>query len=125
MHCKQTVFMEIDVIVMCTGDRIISVNGETITGRTYAQVVQLIQQSGNFLHLFVVPKEDDILQLVSCSPYSERNINIVVCIYPLVCWYKEVNLCFVQELFLIFFVIFLSTSVKQLITQRQIDDLHM
>ncbi|XP_033607133.1 uncharacterized protein LOC111863876 isoform X5 [Cryptotermes secundus] len=48
---------------LATGDRIISVNGETITGRTYAQVVQLIQQSGNFLHLFVVPKEDDILQL--------------------------------------------------------------
>ncbi|PSN52317.1 hypothetical protein C0J52_08535 [Blattella germanica] len=44
-------------------DRIISVNGENITGRTYAQVVQLIQQSGNFLHLLVVPKEDDILQL--------------------------------------------------------------
>ncbi|XP_069677566.1 uncharacterized protein RhoGAP19D isoform X4 [Periplaneta americana] len=48
---------------LATGDRIISVNGQTITGHTYAQVVQLIQQSGNFLHLLVVPKEDDILQL--------------------------------------------------------------
>lgn len=73
------------MVVVCSGDRIISVNGETITGRTYAQVVQLIQQSGNFLHLFVVPKEDDILQLVSYSSYLGRNINIVVCIYPLVC----------------------------------------
>jgi C-terminal processing protease CtpA/Prc len=69
MHCKQTVLMDFDVSFVCTGDRIISVNGETITGRTYAQVVQLIQQSGNFLHLFVVPKEDDILQLVSQSPH--------------------------------------------------------
>lgn len=125
MHCKQTVFLEIDVVVVYAGDRIISVNGETITGRTYAQVVQLIQQSGNFLHLFVVPKEDDILQLVSCSTYLGRNINIVVCIDPLICWYKEVNLCFAQELILIFFIIFLSTSVKQLITQRLIDDLHV
>ncbi|XP_068082173.1 rho GTPase-activating protein 21 [Anabrus simplex] len=48
---------------LATGDRIISVNGQTITGHSYAQVVQLIQQSGSFLHLLVVPKEDDILQL--------------------------------------------------------------
>jgi hypothetical protein len=79
--------MEFDVDFVFTGDRIISVNGETITGRTYAQVVQLIQQSGNFLHLFVVPKEDDILQLVSRIPYTGKNIHIVVCaiIYPVVC----------------------------------------
>lgn len=58
--------------VVCAGDRIISVNGETVTGRTYAQVVQLIQKSGNFLHLLVVPKEDDILQLVSCGLWVFR-----------------------------------------------------
>ena len=59
--------MEADVLIVYAGDRIISVNGETVTGRTYAQVVQLIQKSGKFLHLLVVPKEDDILQLVSCG----------------------------------------------------------
>ncbi|XP_071445903.1 rho GTPase-activating protein 21 [Hetaerina americana] len=48
---------------LATGDRIISVNGETIGGKSYAEVVQLIQQSTKFLHLLVVPKEDDILQL--------------------------------------------------------------
>jgi len=71
-----SVFTEVYEVVVHAGDRIISVNGETITGYTYAQVVQLIQQSGNFLHLLVVPKEDDILQLVSYSLYSLRNINI-------------------------------------------------
>ncbi|XP_046391357.1 uncharacterized protein LOC124159528 isoform X3 [Ischnura elegans] len=48
---------------LATGDRIISVNGETIGGKSYAEVVQLIQQSTKYLHLRVVPKEDDILQL--------------------------------------------------------------
>uniref|UniRef100_A0A1B6CU09 Rho GTPase-activating protein 21 n=1 Tax=Clastoptera arizonana TaxID=38151 RepID=A0A1B6CU09_9HEMI len=48
---------------LATGDRIVSVNGQTISGRSYAQVVQLIHQSPSFLHLLVVPKEDDILQL--------------------------------------------------------------
>nr|CAD7428275.1 unnamed protein product [Timema monikensis] len=47
---------------LSTGDRIIAVNGQTITSYTYAQVVQLIQQSDTYLHLLVVPKEDDILQ---------------------------------------------------------------
>ncbi|GAB6020010.1 hypothetical protein CHUAL_002760 [Chamberlinius hualienensis] len=46
-----------------TGDRIIAVNGESIAGKSYAQVIQLIQRSGNVLQLRVVPKEDDILQL--------------------------------------------------------------
>lgn len=41
-----------------------SVNDETIGGKTYAQVVQLIQNSGVYLRLLVVPKENDILQQV-------------------------------------------------------------
>ncbi|XP_075237153.1 rho GTPase activating protein at 19D isoform X2 [Lycorma delicatula] len=48
---------------LATGDRIVSVNGETICGKSYAHVVQLIHQSPSYLHLLVVPKEDDILQL--------------------------------------------------------------
>lgn len=50
-----------------TGDRIISVNGETVAGKSYAHVVQLIQQTQCYLYLLVVPMENDILQLVSIS----------------------------------------------------------
>lgn len=52
---------------LTTGDRIISVNGEDIAGLSYARVIQLIHKTGNHLHLLVVPKENDILQLVSGS----------------------------------------------------------
>lgn len=45
------------------GDRIVSVNGQTITDLQYADIVQLIQQTPNYLHLLVVPKENDLLQL--------------------------------------------------------------
>lgn len=48
-----------------TGDRIISVNGEDIAGLSYAKIIHLIHKTGNYLHLLVVPKENDILQLVS------------------------------------------------------------
>lgn len=50
---------------LSTGDRIISVNGETVAGKSYAHVVQVIQQSQCYLYLLVVPMENDILQLVS------------------------------------------------------------
>lgn len=46
-----------------SGDRIVCVNGKV--GLNYAQVVQLIQHSETYLHLLVVPKEDDLLQQVS------------------------------------------------------------
>jgi C-terminal processing protease CtpA/Prc len=45
------------------GDRIVSVNGESVGGRSYAQVVQMIQKSRDLLRLEVVPKQDDILQV--------------------------------------------------------------
>lgn len=47
------------------GDRLVSVNGYSLNGKSYAQVVQLIQNSPPYLHLLVVPKEDDVLQKVS------------------------------------------------------------
>lgn len=50
---------------LSTGDRIISVNGETVAGKSYAHVVQVIQQTQCHLYLLVVPMENDILQLVS------------------------------------------------------------
>ncbi|XP_072028473.1 LOW QUALITY PROTEIN: rho GTPase-activating protein 21-like [Amphiura filiformis] len=48
---------------LSTGDRIVSVNGESVTGKTYSQVVALIQASGSSLRLLVVPREEDILQV--------------------------------------------------------------
>lgn len=48
-----------------TGDRVVSVNGENISGESYAGVVHKIHTSGQSLHLLVVPQQDDILQLVS------------------------------------------------------------
>ena len=52
---------------MCSnfsGDRVVSVNGELIAGRSYAEVVQLIQSTADYLQLLVVPRQDDILQMV-------------------------------------------------------------
>ncbi|CAH1122196.1 unnamed protein product [Ceutorhynchus assimilis] len=44
------------------GDRLVAVNGVPTAGRTYQQVVQLITNSPEYLHLLVVPKEEDVLQ---------------------------------------------------------------
>ena len=49
------------------GDRIVSVNGDKVNGRSYAQVVQMIQKSRDSLFLEVVAKQDDLLQVVSKS----------------------------------------------------------
>uniref|UniRef100_A0AAY4CIT5 Uncharacterized protein n=1 Tax=Denticeps clupeoides TaxID=299321 RepID=A0AAY4CIT5_9TELE len=48
---------------LCTGDRIVKVNDESIIGKTYSQVIALIQHSDAFLDLCVMPKDEDILQL--------------------------------------------------------------
>lgn len=57
------------------GDRIISVNGEPVTGKSYGQVINLIQQTTSDLSILVVPKEEDILQLVGIF-YNEAKWNI-------------------------------------------------
>ncbi|XP_070707655.1 rho GTPase-activating protein 23-like isoform X2 [Pempheris klunzingeri] len=54
---------------LCTGDRLVKVNGESILGKTYSQVIALIQNSENILELSIMPKDDDVLQLVSA--YSQ------------------------------------------------------
>ncbi|XP_054623921.1 rho GTPase-activating protein 21 isoform X1 [Dunckerocampus dactyliophorus] len=51
---------------LCTGDRIVKVNGESIIGKAYCEVITLIQNSGEFLELCVMPKDEDILQLPFC-----------------------------------------------------------
>lgn len=47
------------------GDRIVAVNEIPTTGRTYQEVVQLIANSPDYLHLLVIPKEEDVLQRVN------------------------------------------------------------
>ena len=53
-----------------SGDRIISVNGESVSGKSYAEVVSLIQRLRDNLSLIVVPKQDDILQMVRLAIYA-------------------------------------------------------
>ncbi|KAM3604471.1 uncharacterized protein V6R79_011503 [Siganus canaliculatus] len=48
---------------LCTGDRLVKVNGASIIGKAYNEVISLIQDSGEFLELCVMPKDEDILQL--------------------------------------------------------------
>ncbi|XP_034742871.1 rho GTPase-activating protein 21 isoform X1 [Etheostoma cragini] len=48
---------------LCTGDRLVKVNGASIIGKAYCEVISLIQDSGEFLELCVMPKDEDILQL--------------------------------------------------------------
>ncbi|EHB01195.1 Rho GTPase-activating protein 21 [Heterocephalus glaber] len=59
---------------LCTGDRIIKVNGESVIGKTYSQVIALIQNSGTTLELSVMPKDEDILQVAySQDAYLKGN----------------------------------------------------
>ncbi|KAM6904614.1 LOW QUALITY PROTEIN: rho GTPase-activating protein 23 [Xenentodon cancila] len=48
---------------LCTGDRLVKVNGESILGKTYSQVIALIQNSESVLELAIMPKDEDVLQL--------------------------------------------------------------
>lgn len=50
---------------LCTGDRILSVNNFPVTGKTYQQVISLIQSGESRLKLEVLPQDQDILQMVS------------------------------------------------------------
>nr|XP_057916578.1 rho GTPase-activating protein 21 isoform X2 [Doryrhamphus excisus] len=60
---------------LCTGDRIVKVNGESIIGKTYSQVIALIQNSDTSLELCVMPKDEDILQLAySQDAYLKGNV---------------------------------------------------
>ncbi|KAH0626801.1 hypothetical protein JD844_002023 [Phrynosoma platyrhinos] len=63
-----------------TGDRLVKVNGESIIGKTYSQVIGLIQNCEDALELSIMPKDEDILQLAYSQdaylkgnePYSGR-----------------------------------------------------
>ncbi|XP_071318311.1 rho GTPase-activating protein 23 isoform X3 [Trachinotus anak] len=59
---------------LCTGDRLVKVNGESILGKTYSQVIALIQNSENILELSIMPKDEDVLQLAySQDAYLKGN----------------------------------------------------
>jgi hypothetical protein len=60
-----------------SGDRIISVNGESVSGKSYAEVVILIQRLRDNLSLIVVPKQDDILQMVNFLFICQFIISVV------------------------------------------------
>ncbi|NXX78615.1 RHG23 protein, partial [Urocolius indicus] len=56
------------------GDRLVKVNGESIIGKTYSQVIALIQNSDDVLELSIMPKDEDILQLAySQDAYLKGN----------------------------------------------------
>lgn len=63
-----------------TGDRVITVNDQSVSQKSYAQVIGLIQQSEGTLKLEVLPKDEtdgqeDPCQVVSllCTGLSENN----------------------------------------------------
>ncbi|CAM4717448.1 unnamed protein product [Caretta caretta] len=57
-----------------TGDRLVKVNGESIIGKTYSQVIALIQNSDDALELSIMPKDEDVLQLAySQDAYLKGN----------------------------------------------------
>ncbi|XP_070846945.1 rho GTPase-activating protein 23-like isoform X3 [Chaetodon trifascialis] len=59
---------------LCTGDRLVKVNGQSVLGKTYSQVIALIQNSENILELSIMPKDDDVLQLAySKDAYLKGN----------------------------------------------------
>ncbi|XP_053309840.1 rho GTPase-activating protein 23 isoform X2 [Spea bombifrons] len=59
---------------LCTGDRLVKVNGESIIGKTYSQVIALIQNSNDALELSIMPRDEDILQLAySQDAYLKGN----------------------------------------------------
>ncbi|KAL2078617.1 hypothetical protein ACEWY4_026302 [Coilia grayii] len=59
---------------LCTGDRLVKVNGESVLGKTYSQVIALIQNSDSVLELSIMPKNEDVLQLAySQDAYLKGN----------------------------------------------------
>lgn len=56
------------------GDRLIAVNGIAVNDKSYCQVVQLIVNCPEYLHLLVVPKEEDVLQRVSFKELTIHHI---------------------------------------------------
>ena len=83
-----------------------SVNGTSVMGKSYGQVVQLIKVTQVDLYLVVVPQQDDILQTVSKKweklPFSDgihnrRIVRILYVIAVFPCGKKTRNLVKFEE----------------------------
>ncbi|XP_023805287.1 rho GTPase-activating protein 23 isoform X3 [Oryzias latipes] len=61
---------------LCTGDRLVKVNGESVLGKTYSQVIMLIQNSEDILELSIMPKDEDVLQLAYSQDAAPRGYNL-------------------------------------------------
>uniref|UniRef100_A0A0P4W3D0 Rho-GAP domain-containing protein n=1 Tax=Scylla olivacea TaxID=85551 RepID=A0A0P4W3D0_SCYOL len=66
------------VVVVLAGDRVVSVNGESVGSRTYQEVVATIYRSPPTLQLLVVPREQDLLQQVfgETAHNPESNLDV-------------------------------------------------
>ncbi|XP_076460407.1 rho GTPase-activating protein 21-A-like [Babylonia areolata] len=56
---------------LTAGDRIVAVNSEPVSGKSYAEVIALIHASSRSLKLLVVPKDEDILQMAYQSQSTD------------------------------------------------------
>ncbi|KAL8562777.1 hypothetical protein ACOMHN_022652 [Nucella lapillus] len=56
---------------LTAGDRIVAVNNEPVSGKSYAEVIALIHSSHRSLKLLVVPKDEDILQMAYQSQSTD------------------------------------------------------
>ncbi|CAF1007721.1 unnamed protein product [Adineta ricciae] len=57
------------------GDQILTVNDQSINGKTYSQVIALIQNIPTELILNIIPKEDDTRTIVNSSENLYQNLN--------------------------------------------------
>ncbi|CAF3952467.1 unnamed protein product [Rotaria magnacalcarata] len=62
-----------------SGDRILSVNDQSIHGKTYSQVISIIQNTPNDLILNVVPKPDDTFSVNAYEPRLSLNRSSSYC----------------------------------------------
>ena len=66
----------------------VSVNGESVMCKSYAEVVGMIQKSGPTLNLVVLPKEHDILQQVTYIQILLWTIHhVIIIIFAVFCRY--------------------------------------
>lgn len=61
---------------LSTGDQVVSVNGQSVNGKSYSQVIELIVASQELLELGIVPKEDCVLQMVTPALSVSSKISV-------------------------------------------------
>ncbi|KAK2561195.1 Rho GTPase-activating protein 21 [Acropora cervicornis] len=61
---------------LSTGDQVVSVNGQSVNGKSYSQVIELIVASQELLELGIIPKEDCVLQMVTPALSVSSKISV-------------------------------------------------